>query len=291
MSRRAIQAVSLAKGASSWWRVDDDEGAEGDEYFTLTFRIKGSRGALGPDRRLRYAGPNNDFRLTLEEDDFAPVVTADRFDFAAVPGATEVATLEATGGDLEDAVGGTLAWSIRGGVDGSLFNLTSDGVPVSKTTPDATAHRRARGRMPVLAAALSLVALAIPEAAHAQTTDDATLSGLTLSTGTLSPAFASNTESYTAGVGNSVSRITVTPTPSNPDATVAYLDGSDATLPDADSGTDGQQVDLSIGPNVINVQVTAEDRITTKTYTVTVHRANVASPVCDRTPAATGACA
>ena len=96
MSRRAIQAVSLAKGASSWWRVDDDEGAEGDEYFTLTFRIKGSRGALGPDRRLRYAGPNNDFRLTLEEDDFAPVVTADRFDFAAVPGATEAATLTVT---------------------------------------------------------------------------------------------------------------------------------------------------------------------------------------------------
>ncbi|WP_139317615.1 hypothetical protein, partial [Rhizobium oryziradicis] len=41
---------------------------------------------------------------------------------------------------------------------------------------------------------------------------DATLSNLTLSTGTLSPSFASGTLSYSASVANAVSTLTVTPT-------------------------------------------------------------------------------
>ena len=44
---------------------------------------------------------------------------------------------------------------------------------------------------------------------------DATLSNLSLSDGTLTPAFASGTTSYTASVGNAVSQITVTSTKSD----------------------------------------------------------------------------
>ena len=102
---------------------------------------------------------------------------------------------------------------------------------------------------------------------------DATLSGLTLSAGTLDPAFNSATESYTASVANSDAQVTVTPTASQSGATVAFLDGGNAALPDADSNTDGQQVALSVGPNKIRVKVTAPDGTTTRIYQVTVTRA------------------
>ena len=107
---------------------------------------------------------------------------------------------------------------------------------------------------------------------------DASLSGLSLSTGTLAPAFAAATTSYAATVANTVSRVTVTPVRNHTGATVAYLDGSDAALADADPNTDHQQVDLVIGPNTIKVKVTAEDSATVQTYTVVVTRAD-APPV------------
>ena len=111
--------------------------------------------------------------------------------------------------------------------------------------------------------------------AHADTgaaSTDASLSGLTLSGGTLTPAFAAATTSYAATVANTVSRVTVTPVRNHTGATVAYLDGSDAALADADLNTDHQQVDLIIGPNTIKVKVTAEDGTTVQTYTVVVMR-------------------
>ena len=93
---------------------------------------------------------------------------------------------------------------------------------------------------------------------------DATLSGLTLS-GIDFGTFASGTTSYTASVANSVSQTTVTPTVNDSSASyVIKLDG----VTDADG-----VVDLSVGRNVITVEVTAEDDSTTQTYTVTVTRA------------------
>ena len=92
---------------------------------------------------------------------------------------------------------------------------------------------------------------------------DATLSGLTLS-GVGFGTFASSTTSYTASVANSVSQTTVTPTVNHSGAShVIKLGG----VMDAD-GT----VPLSVGSNVITVEVTAEDDSTTQTYTVTVTR-------------------
>ena len=93
---------------------------------------------------------------------------------------------------------------------------------------------------------------------------DATLSALTLS-GIDFGTFASGTTSYTASVANSVSQTTVTPTVNHAEATyVIKLDG----VTDADG-----LVLLSVGSNVITVEVTAEDDSTTQTYTVTVTRA------------------
>ena len=91
---------------------------------------------------------------------------------------------------------------------------------------------------------------------------------------TLSPNFSSNGTSYTASVANGVSRITIAETKSDDNAEVDYLDGSDQSLADADSDTtNGFQVDLDVGENTIKVEVTAEDDVTTRTYTVVVTRA------------------
>ena len=97
-----------------------------------------------------------------------------------------------------------------------------------------------------------------------QESDDATLSGLTLSDVDFG-TFDSTTVSYSAQVVNGVSQTTVSPTVNDSGADyVIRLDG----VADSD-GT----VSLAVGANVITVEVTAEDRETTRTYTVTVTRA------------------
>ena len=103
--------------------------------------------------------------------------------------------------------------------------------------------------------------------------DDATLSALALSPGTLAPPFVATTEAYTAAVEHRITQATLTATPNDSAATVRYLDAADAVLADADTNTDGHQVALSTGQNTIKVEVSAEDGTTTKTYTVTVTRA------------------
>ena len=106
---------------------------------------------------------------------------------------------------------------------------------------------------------------------------DATLSALSVSGATLSPAFAAATTLYQATVANSVSQGTITATTSETTATIEYLDDSDATLTDADTMTAGLQHSLSVGTNIVKVKVTAPDTTTTETYTVNVFR--VAVPV------------
>ena len=106
---------------------------------------------------------------------------------------------------------------------------------------------------------------------------DATLRGLVVyddtSNRTLTPTFASDTETYTASVANDVAEVGVTETPSDSGASIEYLDGDDMTLEDANTlPDDGHQVTLAEGDNVIKVKVTAADGVTTKTYTVTVNR-------------------
>ena len=118
-----------------------------------------------------------------------------------------------------------------------------------------------------------LGALASPGAAqNPPPSTDATLSDLELSEGRLEPSFASGTTSYTAAVGYTVTRITVVPTTTDANAAVAYLDGSDMPLPDANTVTDQQDVDLVVSETVVKVRVTAEDTSTVLTYTVTVTR-------------------
>ena len=116
--------------------------------------------------------------------------------------------------------------------------------------------------------------------------NDATLSALSVKDGTprfvtlMSPSFDSSMTSYTSSAAALVDQITIKGTATNADgATVAYLDGDDQLLTDADVVEEGFQVDLEVGENTIKVRVTAEDGSTTRTYTVVVTRAEpLASP-------------
>ena len=129
----------------------------------------------------------------------------------------------------------------------------------------------------ILLATLAMLAAHPPASAQTPGTD-ATLSGLALSEGRLSPAFASGTTAYTASVGYTVTRIAVVPSTTDANATVAYLDTSDMPLTDANTVTGEQDVDLAVGETVVKVQVTAEDTSTVQTYTVTITRTVEDSP-------------
>jgi trimeric autotransporter adhesin len=102
--------------------------------------------------------------------------------------------------------------------------------------------------------------------------DNADLGALTLSDGTLTPDFAAGTTVYTAAVPNSVSSLTVTAIPVDSLALVA-VNGVTMLGP----GGAAAPISLDVGPNLITLVVTAEDGVTTQTYTLTVTRAALSS--------------
>ncbi|MXY15707.1 MAG: hypothetical protein F4Y57_01530 [Acidobacteria bacterium] len=109
---------------------------------------------------------------------------------------------------------------------------------------------------------------------------DANLSELSIDDGVqrfttlLSQSFDPSMTEYTSSASSVVDRITIEATANNADgASVAFLDGNDERLTDADAVEEGFQVDLAVGETKINVKVTAADGSTTRTYTLTVTRA------------------
>ena len=107
-------------------------------------------------------------------------------------------------------------------------------------------------------------------------TDDTTLDALAVedSSGNavaLDPTFASGTTEYSATVGNSVTRIKVTPTKSDSAATIEYLDENNAAITDADATTmNVLDVDLEVGENTVKVKVTKGGN--SQTYVIIVTR-------------------
>ena len=113
-----------------------------------------------------------------------------------------------------------------------------------------------------------------PVVASMLLSSDASLSALSLSGLTLSPSFSATGLTYTAGADYTAVQTTVTATATAADdgATVEIMDGNGRPIPDADLVTDGRQVALRIGANVIVAKVTAQDG-SSQSYTVTVTRA------------------
>ena len=98
--------------------------------------------------------------------------------------------------------------------------------------------------------------ITITRAAAAASTD-ATLKSLSLSSGTLAPAFDPAITSYTTNVDNSVTSVIITATANDTKANVTG---------------DGAH-DLNVGDNPFTITVTAEDGSAKKSYTITITRA------------------
>lgn len=96
--------------------------------------------------------------------------------------------------------------------------------------------------------------------------NDASLSNLMLSNGTLAPVFESEILEYAAVVEGSVADLMVIPAVSDTGKAGVKVNGTDTV-----SG-EGRSVALNVGENTITILVTAEDGATTKTYTITVTR-------------------
>lgn len=101
---------------------------------------------------------------------------------------------------------------------------------------------------------------------------DAKLIRISLDQGELDPVFSTEVKHYKALLDHDVSRLTIRQTPSNGNATVTFLDAGDEVLTDASATSDGHQVDLSVGRNVIRVKVTSEDGTHSETYKLVVTR-------------------
>lgn len=87
---------------------------------------------------------------------------------------------------------------------------------------------------------------------------DASLTSLSVSTGSLSPRFSAGTTNYSVSVGNTVEQITIN---------AAAVAGA--------SLTGGGTVSLDVGDNSHSVTVTAKDGSTKKNYTINIHRRTV----------------
>ncbi|WP_018614670.1 cadherin-like beta sandwich domain-containing protein [Segetibacter koreensis] len=172
------------------------------------------------------------------------------------------------------------------GYSASVSNTTSS-ITVKPTVADATATVTVNGVVVTSGNASGAIALNVGSntittavtAGDGTTTktytitvtraasSNANLSNLSISSGTLTPVFASGTTSYTASVANSITSVSLTPTVADATATVT-VNGVVVT-----SGNASGAIALNVGSNTITTAVTAGDGTTTKTYTITVIRA------------------
>ena len=96
---------------------------------------------------------------------------------------------------------------------------------------------------------------------------DVLLSGLTVSPGSLVPAFDAYHFEYSASVG--LSPVTVTLIPANEhNATFQFLDENDIAFVDADDTLEGFQVDFGADVVTVRIKVISPDNLANYTYTI-----------------------
>ncbi|MGV3664075.1 MAG: cadherin-like beta sandwich domain-containing protein, partial [Prosthecobacter sp.] len=169
---------------------------------------------------------------------------------------------------------------------GLLVHIEVDGVEIGSTTADGSGNFSFTPVTPLANGARSVEVYADNYAAQgtysfnsaarsftvgSPASTNANLSALSLSSGTLSPTFASATTAYTATVPRATASVTVTPTKADANATLQVRVNGGAYAA-ATSGSPGAALALNLGRNTIDVLVTAQDGTTTKTYTTTVTR-------------------
>ncbi|WP_042169601.1 cadherin-like beta sandwich domain-containing protein [Paenibacillus gorillae] len=177
---------------------------------------------------------------------------------AGVSNTTTSVTVRPTTADssatLAVSVNGGTAVSVTSGQNSSALalNVGANTIEITVTAQDGTIKR---------------YSISVTRAASTVTT----LSGLTVSSGALSPGFTSTRTTYTATAASSYSSVTVKPTATFAGATITVsVNGSDPVV--VASGTDSVALPLNAGVNTIEIKVLAQDAVSSRTYTITLTR-------------------
>jgi len=101
---------------------------------------------------------------------------------------------------------------------------------------------------------------------------NADVAAITLSVGTLSPAFQSATTIYSANVANETASLAVTPTAAHSGATL-QLRLNNGAYETVSNGSPSNALPLKVGMNDVQLKVTSEDGSSTKIYNITITRA------------------
>ena len=186
--------------------------------------------------------------------------------------ATSVTTTTAVLNGTVNANGGSAAVSFDYGLDttygtnvagtpATVTGSSSTAVSVSLTglTPGTTYHFRVNG-------AGGSGTASGADMTFTTSDSNANLSGLSLSAGTLSPAFGSSVLAYAVAMPNATTSFTVTPAAASSGATIV-VNGTAVA-----SGTASAPVTLSGDSMTVNVVVTAQDGTTVKTYALNISR-------------------
>ena len=237
----------------------DNVARSSHQVWSATLTVRDSSGVLGCSNGFT----GNFCSVHLTDDDF----THDSTDYA-------IKTLWVrTNGLLElelDTTLTTASQALTINIDGTAFGFAD-----ADTIGNATRRWNNSGLNWTAGDSISLTITGSTTLSSDTTLSDLELEDNSNTDITLNPTFASATTTYTAQVVNSVDEITITPSVNDSNASYEIQNNAGTALTDADSAA-GFQVDLSVGANIIKVEVTAEDN-STETYTVTVTRAAAAN--------------
>ena len=97
------------------------------------------------------------------------------------------------------------------------------------------------------------------------------LNSLTITHGSLTPAFSKYLSSYSNSVPYATSSVNITPTASDPSAQI-HIRLNSGSYTSISSGNASSLLNLNVGINTIDIRLTGTDGQTIKTYTITVTR-------------------
>jgi len=244
VSGTASSAISLAVGSNTITTVVTAEDGTIQKTYTIVVTRLSSPAEPSHDANLAS--------LTISQGSLTPGFQPNTVAYTAqVPYIITTLTVTPTAAGADSTI------RINGGIvlSGSPANAVPLSVGSNTITTVVTAQDGTTTKT------YTLVVTRLAEPSH-----NANLANLTISQGTLTPGFQSNTVSYTAQVQYTVTSLTVTPTASGVNASIR-VNGSTVT-----SGSSSQAIPLSVGSNTITIVVTAEDRVATKTHTIIATR-------------------
>jgi hypothetical protein len=242
VSGQLSAAILLSVGANPITVVVTAEDNSTNSYIVTVTRAANSNAALSS--------------LTIDQGVLSPVFSPLNTDYtASVPNSVSSFNLSLIKAGPDETL--SVTGAENSSVSDSVYSYNASlQVGVNRIQITVTAQNGAN----------NMYTVNVTRAAAPVASGNADLSGLVLSSGTLSPVFASGITTYTSNVSNNVYSLTVT--------TNVYDNRSTMTVNGTivASGQASSAIGLNVGNNPITIAVTAQNG-TTKTYVVTVNRA------------------